>query len=90
MPSCVSTWNATHTPIPARWRCGSGAGRDGVGRTWTGSVHNRDRATQPHQLWDALIVQAAKRAGCDEILTEDLTDGQTIEGIRIRNPFGGT
>jgi predicted nucleic acid-binding protein len=37
-----------------------------------------------------LIVQAAKRAGCDEILTEDLTDGQTIEGIRIRNPFGGT
>ena len=41
-------------------------------------------------LWDAMVVQAAKRAGCDEILTEDLNDGQVIEGIRIRNPFADT
>jgi predicted nucleic acid-binding protein len=38
-------------------------------------------------LWDAMIVHAAKQAACDEILTEDLNDGQAIEGIRIRNPF---
>jgi predicted nucleic acid-binding protein len=42
-----------------------------------------------HQLafWDAAIVAAARRAGCDELLTEDLSDGATIEGVRIRNPF---
>jgi predicted nucleic acid-binding protein len=38
-------------------------------------------------LWDAQIVQAAARAGCDEVLTEDLNDGQTIAGVAIRNPF---
>lgn len=38
-------------------------------------------------IWDALIVQAARRAGCDEILTEDLNDGQVIEGVRIHNPL---
>jgi hypothetical protein len=38
-------------------------------------------------LWDATIVAAAQRAGCDELLTEDLGDGTTIEGVRIRDPF---
>jgi predicted nucleic acid-binding protein len=38
-------------------------------------------------IWDAMIVQAARRAGCDEILTEDLSHDQVIEGVRIRNPF---
>ena len=37
-----------------------------------------------------MIVRAAKRAGCDEILTEDLGDGQAIEEIRTSNPFGET
>lgn len=42
-----------------------------------------------HQLalWDALIVEAAVRGGCDRILTEDLGDGQEIRGVRIENPF---
>lgn len=42
-----------------------------------------------HQLalWDALIVEAAVRAGCDRLLTEDLNDGQEIRGVRISNPF---
>ena len=44
-------------------------------------------ATADLALWDAMIVIAAGRAGCDEILTEDLTHGQIIEGIRIVNPF---
>ena len=37
--------------------------------------------------WDALIVVAAVRAGCDTLLTEDLSHGQVIQGIRIVNPF---
>jgi len=44
-------------------------------------------ATNRIALWDALIVTAARRAGCTEILTEDLNDGQFIEGIRITNPL---
>jgi predicted nucleic acid-binding protein len=38
-------------------------------------------------LWDAQIIVAAARSGCDEILTEDLNDGQTISGVTVRNPF---
>ena len=37
--------------------------------------------------WDALIIAAARRIGCGSVLTEDLNHGQTIEGIRIENPF---
>lgn len=40
-------------------------------------------------FWDALIVRAASRARSAELLTEDLNDGQVIEGVRIRNPFAG-
>jgi predicted nucleic acid-binding protein len=38
-------------------------------------------------FWDALIIAAAEYSKCSEIITEDLNDGQTINGIRIRNPF---
>ena len=38
-------------------------------------------------LWDAMIVTAARRAGCVEILTEDLNEGQVIDGVRITNPL---
>jgi predicted nucleic acid-binding protein len=38
-------------------------------------------------LWDALIVVAAKAGGAAELLTEDLQHGQTLEGIRVVNPF---
>jgi predicted nucleic acid-binding protein len=37
--------------------------------------------------WDAAIVSAARAIGCDELLSEDLTDGQSIEGVLITNPF---
>lgn len=42
---------------------------------------------QSLSLWDAQIVAAAARAGCEEVLTEDLNDGQSISGVAIRNPF---
>jgi predicted nucleic acid-binding protein len=38
-------------------------------------------------FWDALVVHAAKRAGCDRVLTEDMQDGQRLEGLVIENPF---
>jgi predicted nucleic acid-binding protein len=38
-------------------------------------------------LWDALIVEAASRAGCERVLSEDLNAGQVIRGVRIDNPF---
>lgn len=44
--------------------------------------------TQSLSLWDAQIVEAAARAGCVEILTEDLNDGQSISGVMVSNPFG--
>ena len=38
-------------------------------------------------LWDALIVGAAKSARCARILSEDLNDGQVIDGVTVENPF---
>jgi predicted nucleic acid-binding protein len=38
-------------------------------------------------FWDALIVAAARKAGADRILSEDLNAGQIISGVRIENPF---
>lgn len=42
-----------------------------------------------HQLsfWDGLILAAATTAGSTELLSEDLNNGQTIQGITVRNPF---
>lgn len=39
------------------------------------------------QFFDALLLAAAEANGCDEILTEDLADGQTYCGVRAVNPF---
>jgi predicted nucleic acid-binding protein len=39
-------------------------------------------------FWDALVVRSASAAGCRRLLSEDLQDGQTIDGVRIENPFG--
>jgi predicted nucleic acid-binding protein len=38
-------------------------------------------------IWDALILRSAKVAGCSVLLTEDLQHGQTIDGVRVVNPF---
>ncbi|SNB76636.1 Predicted nucleic acid-binding protein, contains PIN domain [Arboricoccus pini] len=42
----------------------------------------------PASYWDALLVATAGEGGCTTILTEDLTDGTRLEGVRIVNPFG--
>jgi predicted nucleic acid-binding protein len=38
-------------------------------------------------FWDAMIVHAAAQSGCDVLWTEDLQDGQIVQGVRVRNPF---
>lgn len=38
-------------------------------------------------FWDSLIIAAAKSAGCKTIYSEDLNDGQIVDGIKIENPF---
>jgi predicted nucleic acid-binding protein len=38
-------------------------------------------------FWDALIVRAAAEAGCTLLLSEDLNDGQVIDGVQVENPF---
>jgi predicted nucleic acid-binding protein len=38
-------------------------------------------------FWDALVVAAAQRAGCAHLLTEDLQDGQVLDGVTVVNPF---
>jgi len=38
-------------------------------------------------FWAGLIFAAAENAGCQCILTEDLTHGCVIRGVRIVNPF---
>lgn len=47
------------------------------------------RGRKVHQLsyWDALIWATAKQAKIDAIYTEDLQDGQVIEGVKFVNPF---
>jgi predicted nucleic acid-binding protein len=41
-------------------------------------------------FWDALVVEAAVRAGADQLSTEDLQHGRRFGGVEISNPFVGT
>jgi predicted nucleic acid-binding protein len=44
-----------------------------------------------YNIYDALVVSAALEAGCTTLYSEDLRDGQTIDGqVTIRNPFVGS
>jgi predicted nucleic acid-binding protein len=38
-------------------------------------------------FWDSLILAAAASAGCSTVFSEDLNPGETILGLKIRNPF---
>jgi predicted nucleic acid-binding protein len=41
-------------------------------------------------FWDALLVQSARRAGCAQLMSEDLPDGRRFDGVVVRNPFATT
>ena len=38
-------------------------------------------------IWDALIIESARAAGCKCVLSEDLQPGQDFDGVRVGNPF---
>lgn len=38
-------------------------------------------------IWDALILQAAIKAGCSRLYTEEMQHGRRISGVEICNPF---
>lgn len=38
-------------------------------------------------FWDSLILSAAIQSGCIICYSEDLTNGQIVEGVKIVNPF---
>ena len=37
--------------------------------------------------WDAAIIEAARAIGCHTVLSEDLSDGQNYDGVKVINPF---
>lgn len=58
------------------------------------TVETVTRATELAELarisfWDALIVAAAEAVDAEELLSEDLNDGQAIAGIKVVNPLVG-
>jgi predicted nucleic acid-binding protein len=57
--------------------------------------HDIQQAIQLHRLfrisfWDALIVHAARLAGCQTLYSEDLQAGTMLGGVQIVNPFQTT
>ena len=40
--------------------------------------------------WDALLVATAAEAGCAVVLTEDMSDGSLLSGLRVHNPFAAS
>lgn len=37
--------------------------------------------------WDALVIEAARQAGCARVVSEDLAAGANYDGLTIENPF---
>lgn len=38
-------------------------------------------------FWDALILRAAKQAGCGVLFSEELQEARETDGVRVVNPF---
>lgn len=47
------------------------------------------RLEEEHTIafWDALIVEAARRAGAELLVSEDMEDGRRFGALTIKNPF---
>jgi predicted nucleic acid-binding protein len=39
------------------------------------------------QLWDCVVCTASAQAGAKVLLTEDMQDGRTLDGLHLMNPF---
>ena len=47
----------------------------------------RIRQACDFSFWDSAVIAAAIALGCDRLYTEDLTDGQVVDGVTVVNPF---
>lgn len=65
----------------SRWRVHAPLADDVIAAA---SISERHRIS----LWDAMIVRSALQTGCRTLWTEDLNDGQRIDDVVVRNPFG--
>jgi predicted nucleic acid-binding protein len=64
----------------SRWRVHSPLADDVVAAA---TLSHRHRLS----FWDAMIVRSAAELRCGVLWSEDLNDGQIVEGVRVRNPF---
>jgi len=55
--------------------------RDDINRAIDGSV------VWQVSFWDALILTSARKARCAVLYSEDLSEGQTYDTVRVINPF---
>ncbi len=53
--------------------------------THESAVHIAER--YGYSIFDSLIIAAALHAGAKTLYSEDMKDGQAINGLTIRNPF---
>lgn len=63
-----------------------------LGLPWpvTAEVHRNAVAISRrfgYRIYDSMSLSAARVAGCSVLLSEDMRHGQTIDGVRIVNPF---
>ena len=40
-----------------------------------------------YRIYDSLVIAAALEARCNTLFSEDMKDGQAVEGLTIRDPF---
>ena len=56
--------------------------------TWPTHLHARlIHAGTGYSWWDSLLLASALELGCTHFLSEDLQDGQVVEGLTIVDPF---
>lgn len=41
-------------------------------------------------FWDAMLLATARDAGCAAVISEDMRDGATLDGVRVVGAFAGT
>lgn len=56
------------------------------------TVQTHDRALRiagryGYHIYDSLVIAAALEARCNTLFSEDMKDGQAVDGLTIRDPF---
>jgi predicted nucleic acid-binding protein len=58
---------------------------ENTGKLLTNAIELQQRTQL--SFWDAMVVQAAIEAGCDQLYSEDLNAGQRFGSLLVVNPF---